>query len=49
MKTNVKKIFVSLFLATLLAGCTTVESAYKSASDKVSGWFKSDDKKDQTK
>ena len=49
MKTNVKNVFAGLCLATLLAGCATVESAYKSASDAVSGWFKSDEKKDQKK
>jgi len=49
MQSTYKTVIVSLFLTALLAGCATVESAYKSASDAVSGWFKSDDKKDQKK
>ena len=49
VKSSIKTVVVSLCLAVLVTGCATVESAYKSASDTVSDWFKSDDKKDQKK
>ena len=47
VKSSIKTVVVGLCLAVLVTGCATVESAYKSASDTVSDWFKSDDKKDQ--
>jgi hypothetical protein len=49
VKSSIKTVVLGLCLAVLVTGCATVESAYKSASDTVSDWFKSDDKKDQKK
>ena len=46
---TVKVVSTGVALAFLLAGCSTLESAYKSVSDKVSGWIKSEDKIDQSK
>jgi len=41
----------ALALATMLglSGCASVGSAYQSTVDTVSGWFKSDDKKEKSK
>jgi len=49
MQSPVKTILVGISFAVLLSGCAMLGSAYKSASDTVSGWFKSEDKKDQKK
>jgi len=49
MQSPVKTILVGISFAVLLSGCAMLGSAYQSASDTVSGWFKSDDKKDQKK
>jgi len=49
MQPSLRTILVGLSLTILLSGCASVESAYKSASDTVSGWLKSDGKKDQKK
>ena len=43
-------ITIELLLAALmLGGCSTVSSAYDSTVDTVSGWFKSDSKKEEPK
>ena len=41
----VKTVIVLAFVALSLAGCSTLQSAYDSTVDTVSGWMKSDDKK----
>ena len=45
MKLSIKATVVGLCLAVSVTGCATVNSAYKSASETVSDWFKPDDKK----
>ncbi|MFM8575842.1 MAG: hypothetical protein ACKOBF_08220 [Limnohabitans sp.] len=40
---------ITMAMALMASGCSTVGSAYKSTADTVSGWFKSDDKKDAKK
>jgi len=35
--------------AVLLSGCSTMQSAYHSSVDTVTGWFKSDEKKEEKK
>jgi hypothetical protein len=46
---SIKHLAVALALTVSLSGCASVQSAYNSTVDTVSGWFKSDDKKDQKK
>jgi uncharacterized protein YceK len=46
---NTKHLAIALALSLGLSGCASVQSAYNSTVDTVSGWFKSDDKKDQKK
>jgi hypothetical protein len=39
-----------IFLASfVVAGCSSIQSAYNSSVDTVSGWMKSDDKKSEDK
>ena len=46
---TIKHLVVALAISVNLSGCASVQSAYNSTVDTVSGWFKSDDKKDQKK
>ncbi len=46
---TVKVVSTGVALAFLLAGCSTLDSAYKSTVGTVSEWLKSDDAKDQKK
>lgn len=36
---------ILLFMGLALSGCSTIERAYDSTADTVSGWFKSDSEK----
>lgn len=40
-----KSIVLALAMCFTLAGCSTLQSAYTSTVDTVSGWFKSEDPK----
>jgi PBP1b-binding outer membrane lipoprotein LpoB len=42
---SVKTVIALAFVALSLAGCSTLQSAYDSTVDTVSGWMKSDEKK----
>jgi hypothetical protein len=46
---TVKLVSTGVALALLLAGCSTLESAYKSTVGTVSEWLKSDDAKQEKK
>jgi uncharacterized protein YceK len=46
---SIKHLAVAIALSLSLSGCASIQSAYNSTMDTVSGWFKSDDKKDQKK
>jgi len=52
MRTNtssISKVGIILFVAVALSGCSTMQSAYHSSVDTVTGWFKSDEKKEEKK
>jgi len=46
---SIKLLVVAITLNLSLSGCASVQSAYSSTVDTVSGWFKSDEKKDSKK
>ena len=46
---SIKLLIVAISLNLILSGCASIQSAYSSTVDTVSGWFKSDEKKDQKK
>ena len=50
MKITRSAVLVLIFLASfVVAGCSSIQSAYTSTVDTVSGWMKSDDKKSEDK
>lgn len=48
-KISAKTAMLALAMVFGLAGCASVNSAYQSTVDTVSGWFKSDDKDEKSK
>ena len=50
MKITRSAVLVLIFLASfVVAGCSSIQAAYTSSVDTVSGWMKSDDKKSDDK
>ena len=45
MQAQATRILAALFISLACTGCASVQSAYDSTVDTVSGWFKSDPNK----
>lgn len=49
LRNHLSMTALALTLSLVLSGCSTIGSAYNTTVDTVSGWFKSDDKKEAQK